>query len=98
MPQDAEVVIVGAGPSGLAKAIALHDAGFGVTVLDLHSRDALATPLEDGREIALTHSSVATLYELGLWQRLHADEIGEIREARVIEWRPARRCTTSAAP
>lgn len=85
MSQDAEVVIVGAGPAGLAMAIALHDAGFGVTVLDLQARDALAAPPEDGREIALTHSSAATLRALGLWHRLRAEEIGEIREARVID-------------
>lgn len=85
MPSDLEVVIAGAGPAGLAMAIALNDAGFAPTVLDLQPREALAAPAEDGREIALTHASVATLRALGLWDRLRPDEIGHIREARVID-------------
>ncbi|SCK06325.1 Ubiquinone biosynthesis hydroxylase, UbiH/UbiF/VisC/COQ6 family [Variovorax sp. HW608] len=85
MPLDAEVVIVGAGPAGLAMAIALADAHFSVTVIDLQPRAALAAPAEDGREIALTHSSVETLRTLGLWSRLRPGEIGRIREARVID-------------
>lgn len=85
MSHEPEVAIVGAGPVGLAMAIALADAGIAVTVIDLQPRAALAEPPDDGREIALTHSSVETLRTLGLWQRLHADEIGRIREARVID-------------
>lgn len=85
MSLDPEVLIVGAGPTGLAMAIALADAGFAATVLDQQSRDALAAPAEDGREIALTHSSVETLRALGLWQRLRPEEIGRIREARVTD-------------
>jgi ubiquinone biosynthesis UbiH/UbiF/VisC/COQ6 family hydroxylase len=85
MSHEPEVAIVGAGPAGLAMAIALADAQVGVTVLDLQPRDALAAPAEDGREIALTHASVDILQALGLWQRLRADEIGRIREARVID-------------
>lgn len=85
MQQDRDVLIVGAGPAGLALAIALVDAGFTATVLDAQPRDALAAPAEDGRDIALTHSSVATLRALGLWQRLLPEEIGRIREARVID-------------
>lgn len=85
MPQEHEILVVGAGPTGLAMAIALVDAGFDATVLDLEPRAALAAPQEDGREIALTHASVETLRVLGLWQRLRPEEIGRIREARVID-------------
>jgi len=85
MPSSAEVLVAGAGPTGLAMAIALADAGFAVTVLDLQPRAALADPQPDGREIALTHASVQTLRTLGLWQRLRPGEIGRIREARVID-------------
>lgn len=85
MPLEHEVSIVGAGPAGLAVAIALADAGFTATVIDLQPRAALAAPPEDGREIALTHSSADTLRALGLWQRLRPDETGRIREARVID-------------
>ena len=85
MPSSSEVLVTGAGPTGLAMAIALADAGFTVTVLDLQPRAALADPQPDGREIALTHASVQTLRTLGLWQRLRPGEIGRIREARVID-------------
>ncbi|TWD85694.1 FAD binding domain-containing protein [Variovorax beijingensis] len=85
MPQDLDALIVGAGPAGLALGIALADAGFTATVLDAQPREALAAPDEDGRDIALTHASVATLRALGLWQRLRPEEIGCIREARVID-------------
>lgn len=85
MQQDRDALIVGAGPAGLALAIALADAGFTAAVLDAQPRDALAAPAEDGRDIALTHSSVATLRALGLWQRLLPEEIGCIREARVFD-------------
>ncbi|CAN7757235.1 5-demethoxyubiquinol-8 5-hydroxylase UbiM [Variovorax sp. LjRoot84] len=85
MQQDRDVLIVGAGPTGLALAIALADAGFTATVLDAQPREALAAPAEDGRDIALTHASVATLRALGLWQCLLPEEIGRIREARVMD-------------
>ena len=85
MQQGRDVLIVGAGPAGLALAIALVDAGFTAAVLDAQSREALAVPGEDGRDIALTHSSVATLCALGLWERLRPEEIGRIREARVMD-------------
>ncbi|WP_082572024.1 5-demethoxyubiquinol-8 5-hydroxylase UbiM [Variovorax sp. Root434] len=85
MQQDRDALIVGAGPAGLALAIALADAGFTATVLDAQPREALAAPAEDGRDIALTHASAATLRALGLWQRLLPEEIGCIKEARVID-------------
>lgn len=85
MQQDHDVLIVGAGPAGLALATALVDAGFTAAVLDAQPREALTAPAEDGRDIALTHSSVATLRALGLWQRLLPEEIGRIREARVMD-------------
>ncbi|MDH6590597.1 ubiquinone biosynthesis UbiH/UbiF/VisC/COQ6 family hydroxylase [Variovorax sp. TBS-050B] len=83
--QPRDVLIVGAGPAGLALAIALSDAGLAVTVVDAQPREGLAAPPEDGRDIALTHASVDTLRALGLWQRLLPGEIGRIREARVID-------------
>ena len=41
---DADVLIVGAGPAGLALAAALADAGLHALVLERQPRDALATP------------------------------------------------------
>src|SRR5690606_39080 len=54
MTDDCDVAIIGAGPTGLVLACALADAGLRVTVLDRQPHAALAYPVADGREIALT--------------------------------------------
>jgi len=78
-----DALIVGAGPSGLALAIALAQAGFSSTLIEQQDEAALAAPAPDGREIALTHPSVALLRRLGTWEHLATHEIGLLREARV---------------
>lgn len=82
MPRS-DVLIVGGGPVGLLLSIALAQAGFNATVLELQTAEALADPPFDGREIALTHPSRALLMQLGLWQELAAHEVGVLREAQV---------------
>ncbi|MBS0610568.1 MAG: FAD-dependent monooxygenase, partial [Proteobacteria bacterium] len=78
-----DVLIAGGGPAGLSLAASLAQAGLNATVLEQQSEAVLADPPPDGREIALTHPSVATLQRLGSWQRLAAHEIGLLREAQV---------------
>lgn len=82
---DADVLIVGAGPAGLALACALHDAGLAVQVLDQQSTAALAAPAEDGREIALTHRGRGVLQALGVWRHLPASDIAPLRAAHVTD-------------
>lgn len=89
-PLDSDVLVIGAGPAGLALAISLGQAGLSVIVLDTQARAALSAPQDDGREIALTHDSVALLKTLGIWPRLAAHEIGVIREAQVHDGGHAR--------
>lgn len=84
-PEAADVLIVGAGPAGLALACALADAGLQVQLLEQAPRAALDAPAEDGREIAVTHRARRVMEALGLWQRLPADEIAPLREARVLD-------------
>lgn len=84
MNEHPEIVIVGAGPAGLALACALADADFRVTVVEQQVRATLAAPASDGREIALTHRAAAILEALGIWQRFSADEVSPIRAARVL--------------
>lgn len=79
----ADVVVVGAGPAGLALAVALADAGFDSTVIEQQPLAAIESPAEDGRDIALTHRARRILERLGLWQRLPADEIAPLRRAHV---------------
>lgn len=80
---DADVLIVGAGPAGLALACALADAGIRSHVLEQAPLDSLLAPAEDGRDIALTHRARRILTQLGLWDRLPADEIAPLRSAQV---------------
>ncbi|WP_374657993.1 5-demethoxyubiquinol-8 5-hydroxylase UbiM [Inhella sp.] len=76
-----DILIVGGGPAGLALGCALHDCGWRPLVLEQASEAQLAQPLDDGREIALTHRSRRILEGLGLWQRL--DDIAPLRRASV---------------
>lgn len=80
---DADVLIVGAGPAGLALATALARTGRRVRVLEQQPLAAVQAPQPDGREIALTHRARRILETLGHWQRLPAAEISPLREARV---------------
>lgn len=78
------VVIVGAGPAGLALAIGLARGGVPVTLVERMQVDALADPAFDGREIALTHSSIAALKRLGAWQNIPSGRIYPLASARVL--------------
>ncbi|MBL8305404.1 MAG: 5-demethoxyubiquinol-8 5-hydroxylase UbiM [Rubrivivax sp.] len=78
-----DVLIVGAGPAGLALATALARAGLRSRVVEQQPLAAIAQPAEDGREIALTHRGRRILQDLGHWERIPAAEISLLREARV---------------
>jgi ubiquinone biosynthesis UbiH/UbiF/VisC/COQ6 family hydroxylase len=82
MPHD--VAIVGAGPAGLAFAASLAGSGLRVAVIERQPAAMLAAPPVDGREIALTLRSVRELQALGAWDRIDADGIAPLREARVL--------------
>ncbi|WP_439580366.1 5-demethoxyubiquinol-8 5-hydroxylase UbiM [Elioraea sp.] len=79
-----DVAIIGAGPAGLALAVALKGSGLDVTLIERSPEASLAAPAFDGREIALTHRSQAILRDLGAWDRLTETEIAPLGEARVI--------------
>ena len=82
---DADVLIVGAGPAGLALACALHDAGLAIQVIEQQAAGTLADPAEDGREIALTHRARDVMQTLGLWQHLDTTDVAPLRQARVLD-------------
>lgn len=82
---DADVLIVGAGPAGLALAAALADVGLSPHVFEQQPLAHLEQPAEDGREIAVTHRSRDVMHKLGLWQHLPEEQIAPLREARVSD-------------
>jgi ubiquinone biosynthesis UbiH/UbiF/VisC/COQ6 family hydroxylase len=80
----ADVAIVGAGPAGLCFARTLAATGLRIVLLERQPEAALAEPAFDGREIALTHRSVAMLREMGIWQRIPEEDISPLRDARIM--------------
>jgi len=78
-----DVIIIGAGPAGLALACALGQDGHRVVVLESQAQDNIAHPRPDGREIALTHRARQIMQSLGLWQGLGEQDIAPLRSAQV---------------
>lgn len=74
MPQH-DVAIVGAGPAGMALALALHDAGRAPLLIDARRRGAAR---DDPRILALSHGSRQILERLGVWAQLRATPITTI--------------------
>ncbi len=79
-----DIVVVGAGPAGLAFAASLAGSGLRLALVEKQPAAALAEPAFDGREIALTHLSMTLLRRLGAWERIPESEIAPLREAQVL--------------
>ena len=84
-PMTYDIIIVGAGPAGLSFARSLANTGLRIALIEKQSREQLAEPEFDGRDIALTHQSVRILKELGIWARFEPDDRPPIKEARVLD-------------
>ncbi len=78
-----DVVVVGGGAVGLTTALSLAREGLRVVVIERLAQEDWENPAFDGREIALTHSSVRILQEIGAWSFIESAEISPLREARV---------------
>ena len=84
MQEQTDIIVVGAGPAGLAFCRSLAGSPLNISIIEAHQPDVLADPPFDGREIALTHPSKAMLENLGIWQRFPADEVHYLRAASVL--------------
>ena len=82
-PTDCDVLIIGAGPAGLALAVALAREGMQLVVVDQQAGQALAEPAFDGREIAINHASKGILQALGIWPYLADNEVHPLQDAKV---------------
>lgn len=70
---DGDIIIVGGGLNGPALAIALAQAGFAVTVIDVLPVDRRRKPGFDGRSYALALASKRLLQAIGIWDRVAPD-------------------------
>ncbi len=82
---DYDLAIIGAGPAGLSFACSLRDSGLNVAVIEKQSRQLLADPPIDGRDIALTHLSRKLMQQQGSWQRIGSGNVSPIQRAEVID-------------
>ena len=80
-----DIVVVGAGPVGIAFACSFADTKLKVAIIDKLPKKIIENPKIDGREIALTHNSVKLLKKLDVWRKLSSKSISVIKEARVLD-------------
>ena len=80
-----DILIVGAGPTGIAFACEFADTKLKVAIVDKLPRKMIANPKIDGREIALTHNSVKILKRINVWKHISNKSIAPIKEARVLD-------------
>ena len=80
-----DVIIIGAGPAGLALSCSLENTGLNVLVIEKGSLDSIRVPAIDGRDIALTHLSRKLLTRQGVWSRIPAACIHPISKAQVLD-------------
>jgi ubiquinone biosynthesis UbiH/UbiF/VisC/COQ6 family hydroxylase len=78
-----DVIVIGAGPAGLSLARSLVASGVAVAVVERQDARSLADPAADGREIALTHTSVTMLQNLDAWHRIAAADVSPLGAAVV---------------
>ena len=86
MTADSDILIVGGGLNGPALALALAQAGFGVTVIDALDEDARRDDGFDGRSYALALASQRLLSAIGIWDRV-ADDAQPMLEIKVTDGR-----------
>ena len=79
-----DVVIIGAGPTGLSFAASLSKLGLNIAVVEKQSRHTIENPDIDGRDIAITHSSRELLSNLGIWKHIPHESISAIKKANVL--------------
>lgn len=82
-----DLFISGAGPAGLCLARSLSGLGLSIAVVEQQAADAIENPAFDGREIALSQHSAATLRRLGVLERIEADNpaaLSPLRDAQVL--------------
>jgi 2-octaprenyl-6-methoxyphenol hydroxylase len=83
MPDDAELIIAGAGLNGLLLGVACANVGLQVAIVDPHDPSAMLDHGFDGRTSAIAYGSRLVFDGIGLWPQIaaEAEPILEIRVA-----------------
>ncbi len=79
-----DVLIIGAGPAGLSLAKLMSGQGYSIGILERQTLDTLATPMDDGREIALTQHSYSLLNQMGVTKHFKLGESSPLGAAKVL--------------
>lgn len=82
----ADIAIVGAGLVGLAAAVALHQAGFSVVLVDSKnpSKTDFSEDAWDARIYAISPKNVDWLRHLGVWPRMNQKRIGQMQAMEIF--------------
>jgi ubiquinone biosynthesis UbiH/UbiF/VisC/COQ6 family hydroxylase len=80
-----DILVIGAGPAGLAFSAMASDMGLTVGLFDRQTKTALANPKNDGRDIAVSEASRKIMADLGAWQKINEADISPIRAAKVVD-------------
>ncbi|MCF6220026.1 MAG: 5-demethoxyubiquinol-8 5-hydroxylase UbiM [Robiginitomaculum sp.] len=80
-----DILVIGAGPAGLAFSSLASDMGLTVGLFDRQTKTALSKPENDGRDIAVSEASRKILADLGAWTMIDEADISPIRAAKVVD-------------
>ena len=80
-----DIIIIGAGPSGLSMACSLAKTKLKIAVIEKNSRSKFSKPQNDGIDIALTHRSKNILKKFGIWKFINSKAISPVKEAHILD-------------
>jgi 2-polyprenylphenol 6-hydroxylase len=85
MESIADIVVVGGGLVGLSASVALSQAGYQVTLVDMNNKKPIDDSFDawDSRIYALSMGNVNWLKDLGVWENLDVKRIAPIRNMQI---------------
>lgn len=81
---DFDILVVGGGPVGLGFASMMAPLGCRIGIIEKQPLEKIASPADDGREVAVTHRSRALLEKYGMLAHIPEGAMHILRAARVI--------------
>ena len=79
-----DIIIIGAGPSGLCMAQALSGHGLQIALIERSPMATIQQPPFDGRHIGLSQRSVQTMRDLGVWSHINPNALAPLKDAKII--------------